>query len=104
MAQTFQIPLAPTPQRFGITLEGRELRLTTRFQNVAEGGWTLDIADNQDAPILSGIPLVTGADLLEQYRYLGFKGRLFVQTLNDPDAVPTFDNLGSEALLFWVVD
>lgn len=99
---TFQIPLTPTPQRFGITLSGRDYRLTTRFRNVPEGGWTLDIADADDVPIVQGIPLVTGANLLEQYPHLGFRGRLFMQTLDNPDAVPTFDNLGREALLFWV--
>lgn len=101
---TFLIPLTPTPQRFGITLAGRDYRLTTRYRNAPGAGWTLDIADNSDVPIVLGIPLVTGANLLDQYPHLGFGGRLFMQTLDDPDAVPTFDNLGTEALLFWVTD
>jgi hypothetical protein len=40
-------------------------------------------------PIVNGIPLVTGVDLLAQYRYLGFSGRLWVQGADNPDDVPT---------------
>ena len=104
MASFFTIPLTPSPQRFGITLGGTDYRLTTRYRNAPEGGWTLDIADNNDVPVVVGIPLVTGANLLEQYPHLGFRGRLYVQTLDEPDAVPTFDNLGRDSLLFWVTD
>lgn len=104
MPNFFTIPLAPTPQRFGITLGGVDYRLTTQYRNAPEAGWTLDIADNSDQPIVQGIPLVTGANLLEQYPHLGFGGRLFVQTLDDPDLPPTFNNLGTESFVFWVTD
>lgn len=104
MANIFKIPLSPNPQTFRITLGGIEYRLTFIYRNVDQGGWVLDIADAQSNPIVSGIPLVTGANLLEQYTHLGFKGRLFVQTASDPDAVPTFSNLGTDGLVFWVTD
>lgn len=67
-----------------------------------EGGWVLQIADQSGNVLVSGIPLVTGANLLAQYAHLGFSGGLYVQTTNNPDAVPTFSNLGSDALLYWV--
>lgn len=101
---TFKIPLSPKPQRFTITLGGVDYRMTVSYKNVPEGGWVLDVATLEDAPIVSGIPLVTGANLLEQYAHLGIAGRLFVQTATDPDAVPTFANLGTESFLFWVTD
>ncbi|WP_165667904.1 phage baseplate plug family protein [Metapseudomonas otitidis] len=41
--------------------------------------------------------LVTGCDLLAPYEHLGLGGVLWVQTTADPDAVPTFDNLGDGA-------
>lgn len=103
MTSYFQIPLTPgAPQRFSITLGQVEYRLTLRYRDVAEGGWVLDIADAGGAPILAGVPLVTGADLLAQYAHLNFGGKLWVQTLSDPDAVPTFENVGSDGLLYWV--
>lgn len=98
----FLIPLQPTPQTLTITVAGvqYQLRLIWNTQNDA---WTLDISDVNGNPILSGIPLVTGADLLEQFGYLDFGGQLIVQTDNDADAVPTLQNLGSTGNLFFVV-
>ena len=52
--------------------------------------------------LVSGIPLVTGVNLLEQYAHLGFGGGLYVQTTSNPDEVPTFTNLGVDGLLYWV--
>lgn len=101
----FEIPLTPAkPQKFGITLAGIEYRMTLKYRNTAQGGWVLDIADSNKTPIVDGIPLVTGADLLAQYKHLGFKGRLYVQTRDDPNAVPTFDNLGDAGKLYFVTD
>jgi hypothetical protein len=100
---TYKIPLQPgVPQTFAATLDGVTYTLTLLYRNDPSGGWVLDIADANGNPILGGIPLVTGVNLLEQYAHLGFVGGLYVQTTSDPDAVPTFENLGSDALLYWV--
>ena len=104
MPRYFEIPLSPTPQRFAITLGGVDYTFTLRYRNVPEGGWYLDIADSEKTPIVDGIPLVTGVNLLAQYKHLGFTGRLWVQTIDDPDATPTFDNLGVGSKLYFVTD
>lgn len=104
MATFYEIPLSAAPQKFVITLSGIDYQLRLTYANADGGGWVLDIADKQGTPIVQGIPLVTGANLLEQYPHLGFTGRLWVQGSQDPDAVPTFDNLGTGAFLFWVTD
>lgn len=98
----FEVPLTPKPQRFFIALAGVNYQLTVQWRAADEAGWTLDIADAQSVPIVEGIPLVTGADLLGQYGYLGFGGQLRVQTDTDPDAVPTFTNLGGASHLYFV--
>ncbi len=98
----FQIPLTPNPQRFTVTLSGITYVIVLKYQNTEEGGWVLDIFDAASVPIVCGVPLVTGVNLLEQYPHLGFGGRMWVQTLSNPDAAPTFDNLGTESILFWV--
>lgn len=67
-----------------------------------QGGWTVDIASSNGSPIVNGVPIVTGCDLLAQYRHLGFAGELRVQTSNDPDAVPTWANLGNQSHLYWI--
>jgi hypothetical protein len=101
MASLFEIPLSSRPQKFSITLSGSEYEMLLLWRNAQDAGWTLDIADTLGNPIIQGIPLVTGCNLLEQYDYLGFDGMLWVQTTADPDAVPTFDTIGSASHLYW---
>lgn len=95
------IPLQPTNQTFQITLAGVQYTFTIRW-NDANQAWTLDIADSSQNPIISGIPIVTGTDLLAPYGYLNFSGKLIAQTTNDTDAVPTLANLGSTGNLYFV--
>ncbi len=102
MTTVSEIPLSPDPQRFSIALGGAAYLMRVTFADVADGGWVLDIATADGVAIVNGIPLVTGADLLAQYRHLGFIGSLIVQTDHDPDAVPTFENLGDTSHLFFV--
>lgn len=92
---------AAIPQTMTLTLGGLQyfLRLTW-----CEPGlfWVVDIADQNEVPIARGLPLVTGHDLLAQYRHLGIPGSLTVQTDHNPDAVPTFHNLGDTGHLYFV--
>jgi predicted Zn-dependent protease with MMP-like domain len=98
---TYEIPLSPSPQTFSILLVGVLYQLTVRYADAPEGGWMLDIADQAGNDILNGAPLVTGHDLLEQYDYLGIGGSLAVSTDGDPDAIPTFENLGVQSHLYF---
>lgn len=102
MSTIFQLPLQNTSQTFTTTLSGIIYTLTLQYQNVVQGGWTLDIGDVNNVPILQGIPLVTGVNLLGKYNYLGFLGGLYVQTTTDPDAVPTFQNIGIDGQVYYV--
>lgn len=96
----YEIPLSSTPQTFRIPLAGVTYQMTVRW-NWINTSWVLDIADSSGNPIVSGIPLVTGADLLEQFGYLGLGGSLYVQTDNDPNAVPTYQNLGTTGHVYF---
>lgn len=100
----YEIPLSADPQQFTIRLSGVDYVMRLYYANTDEGGWTLDFYNANNQPIVCGIPLITGANLLEQYEYHGFGGRLWVQTKSNPNAVPTWDNLGTESFLFWVTD
>lgn len=98
---TWIIPLSPEPQSFGITLAGRELRLTVRWYEGGENGWLLDVAEPESrAPILCGVPLAAGCDLLAPYAYLNLGGELRL----DGDTPPTLDNLGEEVKLLFVTE
>lgn len=102
MASVYEIPLTAGAQRFFVTLAGVQYQFSLYWRDAENGGWILDIADTGGNAIVSGIPLVTGADLLAQYGYLGIKGTLQVQTDGTPDAVPTYSNLGTASHLYFV--
>lgn len=101
MTTAYEIPLSAEPQTFKIPIGGTTYGLTVRW-NVPNASWIIDIADASGNPIVSGIPMVTGADLLEQFGYLSFGFQLIAQTDNSPDTVPTFDAMGTTAHLYAV--
>jgi hypothetical protein len=111
----YEIPLSPEPQRFSIALGGRTRRLRLGW-NAAEAAWLLDIAvaarrqgrladsdssDNEedDTPLLAGIPLVAGADLLAQHAHMGLGGELWVEG----ELPPGVSSLGVESKLIFAV-
>lgn len=98
----FEIPLSGAPQRFNISLAGTVYSLTFLYRDAPMGGWCLDINDNLGNPLVCGIPLITGADLLAQYAYLNFGGAMVIFSDGNKALVPTFDNLGSGSHLYWV--
>lgn len=97
----YEIPLQAKNQSLTIKLNGVSYKFTIRWNTAAgsTGSWMMDIADSKGKPIISGIPLVTGADLLGQYKYLDLGGQLQVQN----KSIPTFANLGDNTRLFFVV-
>lgn len=103
MTTQYEIPLMATPQAFSIQLWSTTYSLTVTYRDIDDGGWLLDIADNDGNSLVAGIPLITGANLLAQYPDLGFEGGLWVQTDGaNPDDVPTFDNIGTSSHLYFV--
>lgn len=90
-----EIPLTPRPQTLTVQFpNGALYTLRLIYLFTPDDCWELDISDSDDNPIVQGIPLVTGADLLGQYAYLGFGCQMRCATDGDPDAVPLFNNLG----------
>lgn len=102
----YEIPTAPAPQTFLTRMGALTYRLRILYREVdgGLGGWILDIASNDGTPLVSGIPLVTGTDLLAPYAHLGFGGAMLVFTDGDPDAVPAFETLGNLTRLYFVTD
>ncbi|EOE6687928.1 hypothetical protein ACKR4U_005494, partial [Klebsiella pneumoniae] len=70
-----EIPLSPNSQSFNITLAGVDYQMRVVWRGVC---WFLDLMDSAGNLIIGGIPLITGADLLEQYAYLNFGFSLYV--------------------------
>jgi len=102
MSTPYKVPLTPgKPQRITVSLAGTLYELTVKWCAPASC-WILDIATSTGEPVVSGIPLITGVNLLAQYAYLGIGGALVAQTDSDAGAVPTFDNLGDTGNLYFV--
>ena len=110
MTAIHEIPLTPQPQTLQCEMGG--VLYSFRFKwNRIIGAWVMDIRDAAGDPIggtggLDGVPLVTGTDLLGQFRYLAIGGGIpmIVMTIavgQSPDEVPTFRNLGVDGHLFF---
>lgn len=124
MPTYYEIPTSASPQTFSIQLVGvtYNLRLTYHEANAEHAGaivaidtdsdslvdlnvmssWILDIFDTTDNPLVLGIPLIPGIDLLYQYQYLKIGGSLVVSTDGDPDRTPEFNDLGTSSHLWFV--
>lgn len=96
-----RLPLSPQPQLFSITLGQQTYNVVLKWNPVANC-WVLDFSDENSDPIVQGIPLVTGADLLEQFGYLNFGGKLIAQTDNNVSQPPNFNDLGTDANVYFV--
>lgn len=101
--KAYEIPLTPEPQEFVIELAGTPRHLRLQWCK-ASSSWTLDIREKAGAALILGLPVVTGCDLLGQFKHLELGGSLVAQTDNDSDAVPTFDNLGTLGRLYFIVE
>lgn len=103
MSTTYEIPLIPAQrQTLDITINRVPYRLRLSWC-VPASCWILDALNSQGAAMAAGLPVVTGADILEQFEYLGIGAAFWAQTDHDHDAVPTFDNLGTSGRLYMVV-
>ena len=101
---SYEIPLTPGAQKLSVKLGETVYNMVIRWNTSDEGGWILDIYNRDGTAKLLGVPFTTGNDLLEQYAYLGFGGKLFCGTDGDLTIPPTYDNLGLTAHLYWEPD
>lgn len=108
---TTEIPLTAANQYFQCPINGTvyQFNLIWRAPIWApnSGFWVIDISDPTTGdPIVQGIPLVPGSNLLAPYEYLNIGGgtsELWVVSDGDPGALPTMTNLGATSHLYLVV-
>ncbi len=101
MAGIVEIPLSPEAQRFSIALDGTVYKMRVTYCEAGDGAWILDIGTQAGAILVAGIPLVTGVNLLSQYKYLGIVS-LYVTTDRGAGETPTYDGLGVTSHLYFV--
>lgn len=92
----YEIPLRSGNQKFNVTLGKTiyKLRLIYRIDE-----WYLDILDTSEKPLITGLLICPGVDLLEQYKHI-IPYSLYA-TNSNPDELTTFDSLGSKIKLYY---
>lgn len=98
----FEIPLTPQNRTFSVTIKEETYLFTIRWAGKEMTGWFLDIGYDEDTPIVMGIPLVTGVDLLKQYHHLvPFPLFLWADYTTLP---PAFNALGYVVKLYFATE
>lgn len=99
---SYELPLTPNAQQFFIVLGLIQYSVTVRWC-APSSCWNMDLAQADGTPILYGVPLVTGTDLLGQYRHLGIVGEMRVQSDGDLNRTPQYHELGVDGHLYFIV-
>ncbi|KDA93341.1 phage baseplate plug family protein [Pantoea agglomerans] len=100
--QTSEIPLSPDNQQFTTTINGINYSILTLWRD--EAGWVIDLLNSSSIAIVTGIPLVTGANLLEQFGFLRLGFGLVVVCDDPAQGYPTRDDLGLRSHLLAVTE
>lgn len=92
----YEIPLNNGNQKFNIRLGGVQYKFQLIYRVKS---WYLDIFDTGENPLIAGLPLVMGDNLLIQHQHI-IKGSLYVLNTNE-DENQAFSDLGTLIKLFW---
>lgn len=94
----YELPTTNKPSQ-EFVCELNKVKYLFRVQlNVRGGIWTLDVNTSEDIPIILGLPLVMGADLLNNERFT--TGRLFLVDYSGSGLDPTAKNFGNYGLVW----
>lgn len=92
-----EIPLTPDNQQFNAVINHKNYRIKILWR---ESCWVMDLMDEQKKVIISGIPLITGVNLLAQYNWMDFGFALFVGCDDPMQEMPTKTDLGLTSHLY----
>lgn len=92
------IPLEAGAQTLSVPLAGVTYRMRIWWRESVTPCWMLDLSTDAGVALVSGLPLLPGADLLAQHQHLGVGGALYV--LADSDI--TYDSLGTSTRLYFL--
>lgn len=98
---TYKIQFSNHPEEFGITLLDQEFVIRSCWNDQSHN-WEIDIFDQSMQPVVTSIPLICGVNLLKQHQHI-LPTILFCYTDGNENSIPTFDNLGTEANVYFAV-
>lgn len=102
MATTYEFPLRPEAQQMTIQLGEVEYVVRFGWCDAPDGGWFIDMTALDGAPLIRGLPLTAGENVLQQFDHFGIPGEIRVQTDNDELVEPTYGNLGSNGKVLFI--
>ncbi|MTC35812.1 hypothetical protein GKR67_14465 [Providencia alcalifaciens] len=94
-----EIPVTSKNQEMDVTLGDKAYHLKLTHNEFC--GWMLDVYTISRELMVGGIPLLSGINVLEQYRYLGFNGSLSLICEND-EMETSFHELGKGNKLYYL--
>ncbi|ARF49676.1 phage baseplate plug family protein [Pantoea stewartii] len=96
-----EIGLTPDNQQYSYSVKGTTYQFRILWRDIC---WVLDISDSTGTGIVSGIPLVTGADLMEPFNHLGLGFSLLVVCDVPGQDYPTETDLGTRSHLYIITE
>jgi len=99
--QGYEIPLSPDNQAFNIQLNNTTYQLQVEWRDFA---WVLDLKDSGGNEIVSGVPMVTGGNLLSQWNYLNLGFALEVACDDASQDYPNKTDLGIRSHLYVITE
>nr|WP_242452421.1 hypothetical protein [Morganella morganii] len=101
MMNTIEIPVSIKNQQLDIRLGGKYYRIRLVYRQFC--GWVADMMDQAGTEIFTGVPLVSGMDILEPYRYMGFNGSL-IFVCDETAGELSFSEFGRKNRLYFRAD
>ena len=92
----YEIPLNYGNQKFNIKLGATQYKLQLIYR---ASRWYLDIFDTAENPLIAGLPMVVGDNILAQHQHI-IKGSLYMLNANE-DESQNFSDLGVNIKLYW---
>jgi hypothetical protein len=97
----YSLPVKPYPVKFRTMVNDTDYWFATQYREADEAGWVLDILNANENPLIMGIALVSGLDLMWQYHHMALDFSL-VMSCRENRGTPTYESLGSQDELLLV--
>jgi len=90
--------------KYEVTLDGTAYIIQMQY-NSRKDGWFFSLHDNNDEPLVSGLKVKMGSDLLQQFRHIDGipSGRIVVINWDDKEEANLL-NFGNKVLLSYIGD